>query len=203
MWSFKEPSWRDETVHGRSLAEIQWRTNDKGSGMSQGWTCWRHGSWVLSPGVKTQHSKDYGLSWRPRSQQSGVAVDFQAPKSIKTVTASLPPLKTQVTVRLEVHFSSLHPMVRAWRRDHDLRRHRISLPSAVSKTSVLPLLDPHPEASPENSMPSLEGNPVEDWGHERKPGSGCEGLPDEVRPNINELATICNDWLGLLQCSRV
>lgn len=68
---------------------------------------------MLSPGVKTQHSKDYGLSWRPRSQQSGVAVDFQAPKSIKAVTASLPPLNTQVTVRLEVHLSSLHPMVGA------------------------------------------------------------------------------------------
>lgn len=205
MWSFKEPSWRDETVHGRSLAEIPWRTNDKGSGMSQGWTCWRHGSWVLSPGVKTQHSKDYGLSWRPRSQQSGVAVDFQAPKSIKAVTASLPPLNTQVTVRLEVHLSSLHPMVGAWRIDHDLRRHRSS--KCCFKDKCSPLIGPHPEASPENSMPSLEGNPVQDWGHERKPGSGCEGLPDEVRPNITEqtlkLATTCNDWLGLLQCSRV
>ena len=171
--------------------------------MSQGWTCWRHGSWVLSPGVKTQHSKDYGLSWRPRSQQSGVAVDFQAPKSIKTVTASLPPLKTQVTVRLEVHFSSLRPMVRAWRRDHDLRRHRSS--KCCFKDKCSPLIGPHPEVFPENSMPSLEGNPVQDWGHERKPGSGCEGLPAEVRPNITEqtlkLATTCNDWLGLLQSS--
>ena len=36
-------------------------------------------------------------------------------------------------------------------------------------------------------MPSLEGNPVQDRGYERKPGSGCEGLPDQVRPNTIEV----------------